>query len=60
MGGSRDIYGRQQKYIQGFCVETQRSLRIPRYRRENNIKIDQEDGDGVDWIHLAKDRGQVL
>jgi len=45
MGGSCDIYGRQEKYIQGFCGETRRkSLRRPRYRWQNNIKIDKEDG----------------
>jgi hypothetical protein len=38
--------------------EGKRPLRIPRHRREDNIKIDlQEVGcEGMDWIDLAQDR----
>jgi hypothetical protein len=38
--------------------EERRSLKIPRRRWEDNIKMDlREIGcGGVDWIHLARDR----
>jgi hypothetical protein len=40
--------------------EEKRSLRRPRCRWEDNIKMDlREIGlEGVDWIHLAQDRDQ--
>jgi hypothetical protein len=57
MGGSRDIYGRQEKCIQRFCGETRRtSLKRPRYRWQNNIKIDKEDGTawtGFLWLRTG-------
>jgi hypothetical protein len=37
--------------------EGKRPLGIPRYRWEDNIKMDlQEVGWGTDWIELAQDR----
>jgi hypothetical protein len=40
--------------------ERRRPLRIPRFRWEDNIKMDlRERGwGGMGWIHLAQDRGQ--
>ena len=42
--------------------EGKRSLRKPRYRWEDNIKMDlQEMGwGGMDWIDVSKDRGQLV
>jgi hypothetical protein len=38
--------------------EGKRLLRIPRHRREDNIKIDLQEGGcrGTDWIDLAQNR----
>jgi hypothetical protein len=40
--------------------EGKRPLRKPRYRLEDNIKMDFREivWDGVDWIHMAQDRNQ--
>jgi hypothetical protein len=40
--------------------EGKRSLRRPRHRWEDNVRMDlREIGwEGVDWMHLAQDRNQ--
>jgi len=53
MGKVRGVY----RVLMGK-LEGQRSLRRPRHRWDNNIKMDvQEVGcEGMDWIDLAQDR----
>ena len=50
----------QERHIRGFDrkPEGKRSLRRPRRRWEDNIKIDlqEEGGGGIDWVDLAQDR----
>jgi hypothetical protein len=40
--------------------EGKRPLRTPKHRWENNIKmyVKEMGFEGMDWIHLAQDRGQ--
>jgi len=60
MGGACSTYGGQERRIQVFVgkLEGKRPLGIPRWRWEDNIKMDlQEVECGVmDWIELAQDR----
>ena len=55
MGESRGLYT-----ILVGRSEGKRTPRRPRHRWENNVKMDlQEMGcGGIDWIHLAQDRGR--
>jgi len=56
MGKTRDTYRRKERCMQGFGGK--RSLGKPRYRWEDNIKMDlREVGCGfMDWINLSQDR----
>jgi hypothetical protein len=42
------------------AMEGMKSLGRPTYKREDNIKMNlsETECEGVDWIHLAQDRGQ--
>ena len=53
MGGTCGTYGRQERCIRGYGVETKgkRPLGRPRHRREYNVKMDLQDGwGGMKWI----------
>jgi hypothetical protein len=54
------MYKEQQKCTTFWCVNMKEKTPLgkPRHTREYNNKMDsQETGwEGVDWIHLAKDR----
>jgi hypothetical protein len=54
MGDIRNTYNNLVRKYEG-----ERSLARPRFRREDNIKMDlkQKLWDGVDWIFLIQDRG---
>jgi hypothetical protein len=55
MGESRGVY----RVLVGK-TEGKRSLGRSRRRWEDNIKVDLEVGcEGMGWIHLAQDKGQV-
>jgi hypothetical protein len=61
MDGACSVYGRQERYIQDFGVETyerERPLGRPRRIWQDNIKMDlQAVGWGnLDWIDLPEDR----
>jgi len=60
MGGACVAYGRGERCVQSLLgkPEGKKSLRRPRRRWEDNIKMDlQEVGcEGMDWIELAQDR----
>jgi hypothetical protein len=62
MGGTRSTHGKYEKYteISVGKPEGKRRLGRPRCRRADNIRMDiRELGwEGVNWIHLAQDRGQ--
>jgi hypothetical protein len=53
-------YGRDERSIQAFGAETDRKrpLGRPRYKREDNIKMDIQGVGcrGMDWIDLAQDK----
>jgi hypothetical protein len=49
MGGTRSMYGREDRYIQGFGGESL-GKEINRCRREYNIKMDLQE---VGWGHGA-------
>jgi hypothetical protein len=54
MGEERKVY----KVLVGK-PKGKRTLRRPRYRWKDEIKIAlREVGCGVEWIHMAQDRGQ--
>jgi hypothetical protein len=61
-GGTCGKHGGGERCLQGFGgrPEIKRPLGRPRYRWENNIKLDlREIGiDGTNWIQLAQDRFQ--
>jgi hypothetical protein len=58
MGGACSTYGGKERCIEDFGGETwgKAPLGRPRRRREDNIKMDEEVGSGMDWIELAQDR----
>jgi hypothetical protein len=64
MGGACTTHGRYEKRTQNYSQEHEgKKLHVrPSHRWMNNIGTDLREiwGEGVDWMHLAQDRGQWL
>ena len=62
VGRAYGTYGAEEKCVLGFDVETKWERSPWRHRRrwENNIKMHFKEirWDGVNWMHLAQDRGK--
>ena len=60
MGGACGTYGRQERWIQGFCGKTLRKRAHVRrkHRWEDSSKVDLHEmgRGGMDWIDLGQDR----